>query len=298
MSQQQNEEAVTSCCAACGIVEIDDIKLTECDGCDLVRYCCDECQNNHKPEHEESCKQRAAEIRDELLFKQPESSHWGDCPICSLPLPFDDNTKGTMMGCCSKIICGGCNHANQRRQFEMRLDQRCIFCREPTPRTREEYDKLEMKRIEANDPMAMCQKAANELDKGNHSSAFEYWAKAAALGNAWAHVMLSDIYYDGDGVEKDEGKYIHHQEEAAIGGHPEARNNLGVYEWNNDNDERAVFHWIIAATLGFDPSMKYLLSAFKDGFVEKDVLAAALRAHKAAVDETKSPQREAAENSK
>lgn len=36
----------------------------------------------------------------------------------------------------------------------------------------------------------------------------------------------------------------------------------------------------------------------KQGFVEKDVLTVALRAHKAAVDATKSPQREAAEKNR
>ena len=37
------------------------------------------------------------------------------------------------------------------------------------------------------------------------------------------------------------------------------------------------------------------MDAFKKGSVSKDELAAAVRAHQAAVDATKSPQREAAE---
>ncbi len=52
---------------------------------------------------------------------------------------------------------------------------------------------------------------------------------------------------------------------------------------------------IIAAKLGLDDSIKTLMENFKGGFVQKDELAAALRAHKGAVDATKSPQREAAE---
>ncbi len=59
--------------------------------------------------------------------------------------------------------------------------------------------------------------------------------------------------------------------------------------------ERAVKHLIIAATHGEDKSIKKLMDAFKRGFVEKEDLAAALRAHQAAVDETKSPQREKVE---
>jgi hypothetical protein len=52
---------------------------------------------------------------------------------------------------------------------------------------------------------------------------------------------------------------------------------------------------IIAAVQGYDLSMKMLLAMFKGGFVSKDDLAAALRANQAAVDATKSPQRDAAE---
>ena len=85
-----SEEVVDTCCASCGIAEIDDIKLVPCDECDLVQYCSDECREDHNPEHEDECKKRAAELRDELLFKQPESTHEGDCPICCLPLPLDE----------------------------------------------------------------------------------------------------------------------------------------------------------------------------------------------------------------
>ena len=103
------------------------------------------------------------------------------------------------------------------------------------------------------------------------------------------------MYSDGLGVEKDSRKEIHHLEEAAIGGHPSARYNLGIEEWNNGHTERAVKHFIIAATQGHDGSINELMDEFRGGMVSKDVLSAALRAHQAAVDETKSPQRKAAE---
>ena len=136
----------------------------------------------------------------------------------------------------------------------------------------------------------------HQYNKGDYHSAFEYFTKAAALGDAEAHIRLAGMYRDGEGVEKDEGKKIFHQEEAAIGGHPRARYNLGCEEWNNtDNDERAVRHWIIAATQGHDRSIKMLMDLYGDGEVEKEDLATALRAHKAAVDATKSPQRKEAE---
>ena len=297
MSEGEVNEPVNTtscCCATCGTAEVDGNTLTECDGCDLVRYCSDECRIEHKSEHEEECKKRAAELRDELLFKQPESSYLGDCPICMIPLPLD-TTKATMTVCCSKIICNGCAYACQKREEEMRVQITCPFCRESTHMTEEEADKLQMKRIEANDPFAICQKGAKERELGNHGSAISYLTKAAELGDVWAHFQLSFIYSDDFGAEKDEGKYIHHTEEAAIGGHPTARHNLGSDEWGNGNHERAVKHWIISATQGCDESIKALMEAFKEGYVEKEVLEHALRAHKAAVDATKSPQRKVAE---
>ena len=52
---------------------------------------------------------------------------------------------------------------------------------------------------------------------------------------------------------------------------------------------------IIAATQGGeDHSIKALMNAFKEGLVSKEVLAATLRAHQAAIDATKTPQRDEA----
>ena len=296
MSGDRDNEAGTSCCAYCGMAEIDDIKLVPCDGCDLVRYCGDDCQEDHKLEHEEDCKKRAAELRDELLFKQPESSHLGECPICCLPMSLDPE-KSIIVTCCSKFICNGCFYTNQFRELDQKLSTKCPFCRETLPGETddEECDKRMMKRIEANDPAAMTDQGAEEYDKGDYHSAFEYWTKAAELGVLEAHFRLAGLYLFGLGVEKDEGKIIHHLEEAAIGGHPEARYTLGVKKWNNCDKEIAVKHWIIAATQGEDDSIKMLMKAFKEGSVSKEELAAALRAHKAAVDETKSAQREFAD---
>ena len=289
-----DDKADTSCCASCGIAEVDDIKLKKCDDCDLVKYCSIECQKYHKSHHKEACKKRAAELHDEILFKQPESRHLGDCAICCLPLPLD-LSKTVMMACCSKAICEGCDHANKIREAETSLRPSCPFCRTAIPSTIDEADKMMMRRIEANDPVSMCQEGSEQYDKGDYISAFQYFTKAAELGDVEAHFKLSLLYHHGEGVEKDEGMETYHLEEAAIGGHPFARHNLGCHEWNNDNNERAVKHWIIAAKLGDDDSIKPLMAAYRVGFVSKDDLASTLRAHKAAVDATKSPQRDVAE---
>ena len=296
MSDENNNEVVnTCCCAACGVAEIDEIKLTECDGCDLVRYCGDDCREDHKSEHEEDCKKRAAELRDKLLFKQPESSHLGDCPICTLPLPYD-LMKSESLECCGKVICNGCSIANQIREWEMRLQQKCPFCRKVRPETKEEMEKQHMKRVEANDPVAIFHQGWEQFKKEDYISVFEYWTKAAELGYVEARYHLAIMYHNGYGVEKDVGKKIHLLEEAAIAGHPEARYNLACEEWTVGKKERAVKHWIIAAAQGQDDAVKDLIDAFKRGVMAKEDLAASFRAHKAAVDATKSRQRQAAEN--
>ena len=57
-----------------------------------------------------------------------------------------------------------------------------------------------------------------------------------------------------------ERKFIY-LEEAAIGGHPYARYDLGYDAKEYDISERAVRHWIISAILGDDGSIKALMAA-------------------------------------
>ena len=281
------------CCASCGTTGSDDIKLKDCSACHLVKYCSVNCQKEHRPKHKKECKKRAAELHDELLFKQPESSHFGDCPICCLPLPLD-HEKSTWMSCCCKQICNGCNHANKNREAAGRLQHKCPFCRKAVPKTKEEINEQVMKRVEANDPLAIFNAGTRRYHDGDYKAAFEYFTRAAALGDAEAHHRLSFMYHNGKGVEKDKKRELHHLKEAAIGGHPNARHNLGCVEWENRRDDRAAQHLIIAANLGHDDSLTNLKILYEAGYVSKEDFAAALRGHKAAIDATKSPQREEA----
>lgn len=63
------------------------------------------------------CKKRAAELRDEILFRQPISSHFGDCPICFLPHSIDHN-EFKLMTCCCNAICVCCAYTNELRERE------------------------------------------------------------------------------------------------------------------------------------------------------------------------------------
>mmetsp|Transcript_34487 Transcript_34487/g.50773 ORF Transcript_34487/g.50773 Transcript_34487/m.50773 type:complete len:212 (+) Transcript_34487:319-954(+) len=156
-----------------------------------------------------------------------------------------------------------------------------------------------MKRVAANDPVAMTRIGKNSYNEGDYGTAFEYFTKAAELGDVEAHYNLSFMYRRGEGVEKDEKKQIHHLEEAAIAGHPYARLCLACYEDDigRERFDRADKHLIIAANLGLDEAIQLLKDLHGKGIFSKEQLAAALRGHEAAVDAMKSPQREAAEAS-
>lgn len=218
----------------------------------------------------------------------------GDCPICCLPLSFEQS-KSSLMPCCSKLICKGCLYANEIREIKGRLESKCLFCRHPASTSDEEVKMNLKKRAEANDPLAMVQMGIMLHREGDYNRAFEFLSKSAKLGNLDAHQHLGMMYDCGHGVEKDMKKSILHLEKAAIGGLPDARQNLAVIEGQNGRHDRATKHFIIAANLGCDESLDALKELFKRGLATKEEYATALRGHKAAVDELKSPQREAAE---
>jgi len=132
------------CCANCGVAEVDDIKLKDCDGCDLVKYCGDKCTGGHREQHFEECKMRRKELHDKELFNQPDGSHRGECPLCFLRMPLDIK-KSTFYSCCSKSICDGCVVAHQKSGG----GHSCPFCREPMPDDDEEIEKRMRKRIKA-----------------------------------------------------------------------------------------------------------------------------------------------------
>jgi tetratricopeptide (TPR) repeat protein len=288
MSSSEADEV----CANCGKAAVDDVKLKQC-ACKLVKYCSVECQKNHRPQHKKECNKKARELRDDKLFRQPDESHLGECPICCLSLPLDGSKYG-LFSCCCKRLCNGCCYANQLRELDGGLEQKCPYCREKMPETDEEITQNYMERAKVKDPVALFKMGVKCQEEGNFEGAFEYWTKAAGLGDIDAHHNLSVLYNEGQGVEKDMKKELYHLEEASIGGHPHARYNLGYYEARNGRYDRAVKHWIIAANLGCDNSMEAVKNVYALGFVSKEDFEASLRGHQAATDATKSKQRDEA----
>ncbi len=74
----------------------------------------------------------------------------------------------------------------------------------------------------------------------------------------------------------------------------DARLVLSSKEVKKQRFGKSVKHLIIAADFGHNDAIDLLKAFYKDGQISKATFAAALRAHQAAVNATKSPQREAA----
>ena len=290
MSSSVAEAEADVCCANCGAAEIDDIKLEDCDGCDLLKYCSEKCREEHREQHEEECKNRRVLLHDRKLFTQPNGTHLGECPLCFLPLPLDPE-KYVFHTCCSEIICKGCLYANYKSNLHDEMKAwRCPFCRDSTEDD-DEGNKMLTKRVEANDPAALSHMGGVCCNEGDYEGAFEYFKKAAELGDIEAHSNIGVMYRKGEGVEKDEEKMVYHYEMAAIGGHAKARHNIACIEEENGNIQSSVKHLIIAANLGYEISMKTLWKHYSVGNITKEDLDATLRSHQAAIDATKSEQR-------
>mmetsp|Transcript_5917 Transcript_5917/g.9154 ORF Transcript_5917/g.9154 Transcript_5917/m.9154 type:complete len:480 (-) Transcript_5917:131-1570(-) len=298
--EDSHQDDIVVCCSSCGVFEDEDTQLKTCDACDLVQYCSDDCQKEHRQAHEESCQKRAVELHDKILFQQPEGTHIGDCPICLLPLS-DDISMFVMESCCSTFICNGCSHANRQRELEDNLPQKCPFCRVTPPETNEEGEVRKMKRVEASDPVALCEVGKKHYHEGDFSAAFEYWTRAIegeGPGAVDAHDNLAIMYQQGlGGAEKDEEKQLYHLEVAAIAGHPTARYSLANYEGRHGRDDRAVKHLIIAVKQGSSDAIQTLKKMYGQGMIKKEGFAACLRVYQTAVETTKSPQREEAAKS-
>lgn len=244
-------------CAACGT---DGDGLKTCTACKLVKYCSVTCQKNHRRKHKKDCKKRAAEIHDEALFQTPNLRE--DCPICFLPLPFNKQTIFQL--CCGKIVCDGCMYkaASDWHNFAFP----CPFCRVPKHQSDEELFERLNKKVNANDAegnnfLGCIYNDGTKLPQ-DLKKAFEFWSRAAELGNITAHNNLATLHAQGRGVERDMNKAKYHWELAAMMGHENSRHNLASLEMGAYNFDRAMKHFMIAAGAGFEHSLEPIKACY------------------------------------
>jgi TPR repeat protein len=293
----------------------------------VAKYCNADCQRNHWLKHKKECKQQY----DEALFKDPPPKE--DCPICCLPMPvnliscislppaglnlrlppgnifsvpvydFAMANEGLASEdmkhyyeCCGKSICRGCAHSF----MQSGNGGTCPFCKtERIGKTfveREERVEELRKRVEANDAVAMYVLGTYyDVGRGgllrDRTKANKLFAKAAELGSSNAHFSLGGYYFDEGGGDLKKAKI--HYEAAAMLGHDQARFYTGMMEFNSDKKERAVKHWMIAASAGHCKAMKALTgTCFDQGYVNFDALDSTFEAYNSACAEMRSEARD------
>ena len=290
-----------SICANCG-KEGSDVTNT-CNKCNSVMYCNAACKKKHRHKHKKQCEEhlrlateRAAELHDQELFKQPPPAE--DCPVCFIRMP-SLVTGSVYKSCCGKTICSGCVHAPVYDDQGNEVADTCPFCRVPAPKSDEEVNERTLKLVEAKDANAMynigcCYFRGDRGFPRNYNKAIELYIRAAELGYAPAYNNLGACYGNGEGVEVDKKKAIHYWEKAAMLGPADARYNLGVFEVQADNTERAKKHWMIAAKDGDSMSLAAIQSLHSAGLVTKEEYTTSLCAYQTYLNEVKSVQRDEA----
>ena len=262
-----------------------------------MKYCGRGCQVAHWSQHKNACKKRAAELEEELFRDPPEKE---ECPICMLPLPFDLN-ESRFQSCCGKFICMGCSHAQQKEDFRSgkAIQAPCAFCRTPGPKGPKEFIDQLKRGVERND-MASIEQLAEYYIEGtcglekDSTKAMVLLLKAGKLGCADAYYTAGNLYFDGNGVEKDEKKARLCYELGTIGGSIRARHNFAKMEGMAGRDERASKHFLICVIAGYELSLDGIKIGLEDGYITKDEYAEAMRAFHKSNDETKSAMRDEA----
>ena len=279
-----------STCASCG-KECNSKDMNTCNKCKMVKYCNAACKKKHRTKHKKKCDRRVAELHEEALFKDPPPRE--ECPICLIPTLTAE--QSIFMPCCGKMVCCGCIYAMEMSEGK----DLCAFCRMPPPSS-DEVSIQGVKKLMNKDNAEAFNQLARAYSDGvlgmpqNHEKANELYLKAGELGCVDGYYNLGISYDRGDGVKSDGNKAKHYHELAAMGGCVEARNTLGVVEWNSGNYDRACKHFTIAAKDGYKKSLDNVKIGFMKGVVTKDEYANTLREHHERQKEMKTNAREEA----
>jgi TPR repeat protein len=157
------------------------------------------------------------------------------------------------------------------------------------------------KRVDSNDVDAIYQFARLYLDghevlgiTKDTDKAVEFFHRAAELGSVKAYSYLGLSHVRGGCVSKDDAKAKQYFEKAAMAGDADSRFNLGVMEFNADNFDRAIKHWLIAARCGKLDAVNAMKEAMTLGTATRDDYAQALQGYQHYVNDVRSEQRDRA----
>jgi TPR repeat protein len=192
--------------------------------------------------------------------------------------------------CCGKEICKGCVHSFSKTDN----DDKCPYCNSDRVNKTDNEDVEEaIKRVEANDPVAMCilatfYRAGEGGLQQDEERAMELFTRAADLGYYKARLNLGNAYYRGGEMKKAKLHY----EAAAMAGDVLARFDIGCMEAES-NMERAIKHWSIAASAGCYDAMNQLRILFELGAVSRESIDSTLAAYNNSCAEFRSEARDA-----
>ena len=233
---------------------------------------------------------------DEAIFKQPPPDE--ACLVCFRRLSY--MRKQNYQPCCGKRLCSECSLVTSKKGNNC-----CAYCRAPMNIAQKMHIKRLKTRMEANDAWATYHlgsyyvNGTHNLIKHDLQKGMEMWTRAADLGCIVACGGLGDAYnpqqdIGPEGVEGDMKKCMYYYELAAMGGHEQARVNLGILEYSKGNTVRAFKHYMIGVAAGHDGALERIQEGYRKGHVSKEQFEKALRAHKKAVDVMKREERDEA----
>ena len=304
MSTADMSKDDVSVCANCGKEGNSNEISNMCNKCKQVKYCNAACKKKQRHKHKKDCEehvrlaaQRAAELHDEELFKQPPLKN-EDCPICFQRMP-SLNTGYRYYSCCGKVICGGCVYAPVYDDQGNTMNEACPFCRTPPPILEEEDIERIKKRMEVGDARAIYNIGIYYRDgrhrfPQDHAKALKLWNRAAELGCSEPYCNIAGVYEKGRSMEVDKEKAKRYFELGAIGGDEMARHNLGIIELRAGKCDRALKHFMIAVRNGYTRSMEVMRKLYSHGNVTKEDYTEALRLYQEYLGEIKSDQRDKA----
>lgn len=237
-----------------------------------------------------------------------------DCPICCVPLPVLEREK-VYWDCCGKTVCYGCVIAQAVAAHESKSKSchgECYFCRHPLglgAKTDKKTGKKkkggriitcqhEIKFAEEGNRMAMY-KVADYYYRGekglkkNKDEAIKWYHRAIDAGCADAALGIARYYEEGDGVPKDDDKYLFYLQKACDLGSPLAFLRMCTRYWPHDM-VNVMLNYRKAAIcgLGGKDIFEELHRGYRYGHITKEEYAATLREHQATLNEMKSDARD------
>ena len=223
-----------------------------------------------------------------------------ECPICLIPLPFDEN-EIIFMPCCGKSICAGCRYKQSMTELGKKganrhslKENKCPFCQQQNAKMN--HIKSLRKLMKKKNPEAFSQMATeHKSGEGvfqSDTKSLEMLIHAAELGHANAFVNIGCHYEEGTVVEHNRSKTLEFYEVAAKKGSLSARKFLVMFHGMNGDMQTSIKHCKVGACAGDQESMGILMANYKDKLLSKEDLTQILHAFQTSKNAMKSKDRD------